>query len=156
MELFKRRADVQIVHIPYRGEAPALTDLMAGRVDAAFTTLTSVLPYLGTGRIRVLGIASRERSPLAPDLPTLSESGLSGFQAIGWYAVLAPAGTPAYALARLNKELLASLAEPEVKAKLAKLGVTAAGSSPEALREWIVEDTTRWRKLIAEAGIKAD
>lgn len=156
MELFKRRADLKIVHIPYKGEAPALTDLMGGQVDAAFITLATVLPQLKSGRVRVLGIASAERSALAPTLPTLAEGGLAGFQSVGWYGVLAPAGTPRPIVERLNRELLAILAEPETRNTLTAQGVDATGSSPEALRQWLVEDTARWRQVITEAGIKAD
>jgi len=156
MELFKRRADLRIVHIPYRGEAPALNDLMAGQTDVVFTSLTSVLPFLGSDRIRVLGIATSTRSVLAPTLPTIAESGVPGFQSGGWYGVLAPAGTPVAVVERLNKELRAFLTEPEVKAKHASQGVEVIVSSPEALGKWIADDTAMWRKVISEAGIKAD
>lgn len=156
MELFKRRADLRIVHIPYKGEAPALNDLIGGQVDVAFSTLASVLPHIQSGRLRILGIASAKRSPLAPDLPTLSEAGVPGFSSVGWYAVLAPNGTPQAVVDRLNKELMAFLAEPETRSRMAAQAIVPEGSSPEALRRWIVEDTERWRKVIAEAGIKAD
>jgi tripartite-type tricarboxylate transporter receptor subunit TctC len=156
MELFKRREGLRIVHIPYRGEAPALTDVMSGQVDAAFTSLTSALPYLGTDRIRMLGIASAERSRLLPNVPTIAEDGVPGFESTGWYGILAPAGTPKLVIDRLNRELLATLADPAVKEMLAARGVDVGGGSPEALRQWIVEDTARWRKVIADAGIQAD
>jgi tripartite-type tricarboxylate transporter receptor subunit TctC len=156
MELFKRRADLRIVHIPYKGEAPALNDLIGGQVDVAFSTLASVLPHIQSGRLRVLGIASPKRSPLAPDLPTLSEAGVPGFSSVGWYAVLAPSGTPQAVVDRLNKELMAILAEPETRSRMAAQAIVPEGSSPEALRRWIAEDTERWRKVITEVGIKAD
>lgn len=156
MELFKRRADLRMVHIPYKGEAPALNDLMGGQVDVAFSSLQSVLPHIQGGRLRVLGVTSAERSPLAPQFPTIAEAGVVGFQSVGWYAVLAPAGTPRPIVERLNKELLAILAEPETRSRMTAQAITAGGSSPEAARQWIVEDTERWRKVIAEAGIKPD
>lgn len=156
MELFKRRTDLKIVHIPYKGESPALTDLVGGQIDATFISLSTVMPQLKSGRVRVLGIASKERSALAPALATLAEGGLPGFQAVGWYGVLAPAGTPGPIVERLNKELLAVLAESQTRATLAAQGVDPAGSSPEALRQWIAEDTARWRQVIQDAGIRAE
>lgn len=156
MELFKRRTETRIVHIPYKGEAPALNDLMGGQVDVAFSSLASVLPHIQSGRLKVLGVTSAERSPLAPNLPTIAESGEAGFHSVGWYAVLAPKGTPKPVVDRLNKELLAILAEPGVRTRMAAQAIIPGGSSPEALQRWIVEDTERWRKVIHEAGIKAD
>lgn len=156
MELFKRRTETHLVHIPYKGEAPALNDLLAGQVDVAFSSLQSVLPHLQGGRLKMLGVTSAERSPLAPQHPTIAEAGVPGFQSVGWYAVLAPKGTPAAAIERINKELLAILAEPEMRSRMAAQAIVPGGSSAEALQQWIVEDTERWRKVIQEAGIKAD
>lgn len=156
MELFKRRTDLRIVHIPYKGEAPALNDLMGGQVDVAFSSLASVLPHIQSGRLRVLGVTSAERSPLAPELPTISEAGVPGFQSVGWYGVLAPQGTPTAMVERLSRELVAILGEPEFRARMTAQTLTPAGSSPEVLRKWIAEDTERWRKVITESGIKVD
>lgn len=156
MELFKRRTETHLAHIPYKGEAPALNDLLAGQVDVAFSSLQSLLPHLQGGRLKMLGVTSTERSPIAPQYPTLTEAGLPGFQSVGWYAVLAPKGTPAPAIERINRELLAILAEPEMRSRMAAQAVVPGGSSPEALQQWIVEDTERWRKVIQESGIKAD
>lgn len=156
MELFKRRTDLRIVHIPYKGEAPALNDLMGGQIDVAFSSLASVLPHIQSGRLRVLGVTSAERSPLAPELPTISEAGVPGFQSVGWYGVLAPHGTPAAMVERLNKELVAILGEPEFRARMTAQTLTPGGSSPEALRKWIAEDMERWRQVITESGIKVD
>lgn len=155
-ELFKRRAGIHVLHIPYRGEAPALNDLMGGQVDVVFTSLTSVLPYLTSNRIRVLGVTTAERSKLAPHVPTISESGVAGFQSNGWYGLLAPAGTPTAILDRLNTELTAVLNEPETRSRLQALGVDAFSSSREAMRRFIVEDMDKWRGVISAAGIKAD
>jgi tripartite-type tricarboxylate transporter receptor subunit TctC len=156
MELFKRQAGLHLVHIPYKGEAPALNDLMGGQVEVAFSSLSSVLPHLKSGRLRPLGIASLERSSLAADIPTIHETGLKGFQSEGWYGVLVPTGTPAAVIDRLNRELLAVLADPETKAKMAAQAVVPTPSSPQALRQWIADETERWRKIITEAGIKPD
>jgi tripartite-type tricarboxylate transporter receptor subunit TctC len=156
MELFKRQAGLHLVHIPYKGEAPALNDLMGGQVEVAFSSLASVLPHLKSGRLRPLGIASLERSSLAADIPTIHETGLKGFQSEGWYGVLVPTGTPAAVIDRLNRELLVVLADPETKAKMAAQAVVPTPSSPQALRQWIADETERWRKIITEAGIKPD
>ena len=156
MELFKRQAGLHLVHIPYKGEAPALNDLMGGQVEVAFSSLASVLPHLKSGRLRPLGIASLERSSLAADIPTIHETGLKGFQSEGWYGVLVPIGTPAAVIERLNRELLAVLADPETKAKMAAQAVVPSPSSPQALRQWIADETERWRKIITEVGIKPD
>lgn len=156
MELFKRRTGTRIVHIPYKGEAPALNDLMGGQVDVAFSSLASVLPHLQSGRLKALGVTSTERSPLAPQLPTIAEAGVPGFQSVGWYAVLAPNGTPKPVVDRLSQELLAILAEPDIRVRMAAQAITPSGSSPQALRQWIIEDTERWRGVIVDAGIKVD
>jgi len=156
MEMFKRQAGLHLVHIPYKGEAPALNDLMGGQVEVAFSSLASVLPHLKSGRLRPLGIASLERSSLAVDIPTIHETGLKGFQSEGWYGVLVPTGTPAAVIDRLNRELLAVLADPETKTKMAAQAVVPTPSSPQALRQWIADETERWRKIITEAGIKPD
>jgi len=156
MEMFKRQAGLHLVHVPYKGEAPALNDLMGGQVEVAFSSLASVLPHLKSGRLRPLGIASLERSSLAVDIPTIHETGLKGFQSEGWYGVLVPTGTPAAVIDRLNRELLAVLADPETKTKMAAQAVVPTPSSPQALRQWIADETERWRKIITEAGIKPD
>lgn len=156
MELFKRRAGLDLVHVPYRGEGPALNDLLAGQVDVEFTSLTSVLPHLGNPRLRILGVATAERSKLAPDLPTVAESGVPGFQATGWYGLMAPAGTPKAVVDRLNRELVAVLADTHMRARYQAMGLEAFSSSPEGMRGFVAEDMTKWGKLIAEAGIKVD
>lgn len=156
MELFKSRTGVDLVHVPYRGEAPALNDLLAGQVDVEFTSLASVLPHLGSPRLRVLAVTTVERSKLAPDIPTVAESGVPGFQATGWYGLMAPAGTPEAIVERLNRELVAVLGDAGMRARLQAMGLEAFSSSPEAMRSFIVEDMAKWRKVIAEADIKVD
>lgn len=156
MELFKRQTGTRIVHIPYKGEAAALNDLMGGQVDVAFSTVASVLPHLESGRLKVLGVTSAERSPLVPQLPTIAEAGVPGFQSVGWYGVLAPKGTPLPIVERLNKELLSFLADPETRKRMAAQTIVPGGSSPTALQQWIAEDTERWHKVVQESGIKAD
>lgn len=156
MELFKRQAGLDIVHIPYKGEAPALNDLLGGQVDVAFSSLASVLPHVAGGRLKVIGVASAERSALLPDVPTIAQAGVDGFQAEGWYALLAPAGSPAAAMARLSDELAAVVNDADMQKRMQALALSASPASADALKQWIVTDTERWAKVIADAGIKAE
>jgi tripartite-type tricarboxylate transporter receptor subunit TctC len=156
MELFKRAAGIELTHVPYKGEAPALTEVVGGAVPVAFATATAAMPMIQAGRLRALAISSSERSRALPDLPTIAESGVAGFDVIGWYGLLAPAGTPAPVVARLNRELLAIVAEPETRAKLAAQGVEPRGGSPEAFAKLIRDETERWRKVIADANIRVE
>jgi tripartite-type tricarboxylate transporter receptor subunit TctC len=156
MELLKRQVGIDIVHIPFKGEAPALNELIAGRLSVQFQTLATALPHIKSGDVRALGVAIGQRSKLAPDIPTLAEAGIAGMDIPGWYAVLAPAGTPRPIIARLNKEITAIVEEPETLTRFATLGATAWSSTPEELREWIQSETDRWRVVITESGITAD
>lgn len=156
MELFKSRANLDIVHVPYKGEAPALNDLLAGQVDVVFTSLASVLPHLSNPRLRVLAVTTENRSKLAPDIPTVAESGVPGFQSTGWYGLMVPAGTPEAVVERLNRELVTVLEGAEMRARLQAMGLEAFSSSPDAMRRFITEDMAKWRKVIAESGIKVD
>lgn len=156
MELFKSRTQLDIVHVPYKGEAPALNDLLAGQVDVVFTSLASVLPHLSNPRLRVLAVTTENRSKLAPDIPTVAESGVPGFQSTGWYGLMVPTGTPASIVERLNRELVAVLEGTEMRARLQAMGLEAFSSSPDAMRRFITEDMAKWRKVIAESGIKVD
>lgn len=156
MELFKSRTSLDLVHVPYKGEAPALNDLLGGQVDLVFTSLASVLPHLGNPRLRVLAVTTESRSKLAPDIPTVAESGVPGFQSTGWYGLMAPAGTPGPVVERLNRELVAVLAGAEMRARLQAMGLEAFSSSPDAMRRFVTEDMAKWRKVIAESGIKVD
>lgn len=156
MELLKRRTGLDLVHVPYKGEAPALNDLLAGQVDLEFTSLTSVLPHMHSPRLRVLAVTTAGRSRLAPDLPTVAESGVPGFQATGWYGLMAPAGTSKAVVDRLNHGLAAVLADITIKTRLQTMGVEAFISSPEAMRGFVAEDMAKWGKVIAETGIKVD
>lgn len=156
MELFKRRAGIDLMHVPYKGEAPANTDLMGGRVSALFSTLSAALPHIRSGRVRALGLASKERSKLMPDLPTISEAGIPDFEVMGWLGVLAPVGTPKPIVDRLNREFIAIANEPDTRARLAAQSVDSGGTSSEAFGKWIRDETERWRKVITDADIKAD
>ena len=156
MELFKRKAGLDLLHIPYKGEAPALTELLGGRVAVTFNSLPSVLAHIRSGKVRALAIATRERSKLVPDVPTVTEAGIADLEVPGWYGVLAPAGTPRAIVDRLSREFNAVVNEPDTRARLALQGIDLGGSTSEAFGSWIREETERWRKVIADAGIKAD
>ncbi len=156
MELFKRQVGIDVKHIPFKGEAPALNELMAGRLAVQFQTLASALPHIKAGTVRALGLALGQRTTLAPDIPTLAEAGINGMDIPGWYGVLAPAGTPRAIVTRLNKEITAIVQEPEVLTRFATLGATAWPASPEELGAWIQRETDRWRTVVTESGITAD
>jgi len=155
-ELWKRRAGIDLMHVPYKGEAPALADVVAGVVPLAMVTPSVALPMVRAGRARALGVSSAERSPVMPDVPTLAEAGLPGYEAVSWYGLLAPAGTPATAVARLERELAAVLADPAMRQKLESLGITPRPTTGAAFGRFVRDETERWRRLIQEAGIRAD
>jgi tripartite-type tricarboxylate transporter receptor subunit TctC len=154
-ELFKAMAGVDLVHVPYRGAAPAMTDLMAGHVQVVFDSMVSVLPHVQAGRVRALAVTSKARSPLLPDLPTIAET-IAGYEAIIWFGVGVPRGTPAEIVALLNREINAGLASAEMKEKFAKLGTTPMVMTPEEFWKFAQAETDKWREVIDRAGIKVD
>jgi len=155
-ELFKVMAGVQITHIPYKGSAPALQDLLSGQVQMMFDNLPPSLPQIKAGKLRALAVTSLIRAPALPDVPTLSESGLPGFEASSWFGILAPAGTPAPIVAKLNAEIAKWLATPEAKEKLAKQGANAAGGTPDDFAKHIAAETAKWAKVVKDSGAKID
>jgi tripartite-type tricarboxylate transporter receptor subunit TctC len=155
-ELFAAMAGVKLLHVPYRGAAPALTGLMGGEVKLLFSEMSVALPHLKEGKIRPLAITSLARSPLAPDLPTLNESGLPGYEALVWQGLLAPAGTSAEIVARLNAETVRILNQSEVKKKFASLAATVAPGTPAEFAAVIKRDLDKWTKVIKDANIKAE
>jgi len=155
-ELFKKKVGIDMVHVAFKSEAPTLSELMAGRLSALFITLTSALPQINAGKVRALGIGTRQRSRLAPDIPTILEAGIPDVDVPGWYGVLAPAQTPKPIADRLNREFVAIIDEPEFRTRVAALGVEPGSSSPEAFAAWIRDETERWRKVVTDAGIKPD
>jgi tripartite-type tricarboxylate transporter receptor subunit TctC len=152
-ELLKVLAGVNIVHVPYRGAM--FTDVIAGRVTIALQNAAAVLPTVREGRLRGLAVTSLRRSPNMPELPTVSESGFPGFEATSWFALLAPAGTPAPIVDKVHQEVLKVLAQPDSRAKFAQLGLDTAGNSPGELAAIIKSDIDKWAKVIKEAGITA-
>lgn len=149
------RAGIEAVHVPYRGTSPSVNDLVAGNVQFTLTGGPAVLPLAEGGQLRALGIASRERAGFVPDLPTLVEGGLTDFEAVQWYGLVAPAGTPAPIVARLNRETNVLLTQPEFVAALARDGAIARPETPENFGKLIGSELALWRDVITRAGIRA-
>ena len=154
-ELFKMMTGVNLVHVPYRGAAPALTDLIAGQVHIYFGPLLASVDHIKTGRLRVLAVTSLQRSEILPDIPTVHES-VPGYEAAQSYGVGAPKGTPAEVVDRLNKEVNAALADPKMKARFAELGATVLPGSPADYGNFIAAETAKWAKVITAANLRAD
>ena len=155
-ELFKTMAGVDMTHVPYKGSAPALTDLIGGQVQVMFDNLPSSLPYIKAGKLRAIAVTSSKRAPALPDVPTISESGLPGFDASSWFGILAPAGTPPAVVARLNTEVNKWLQTPEAKEQLLAQGAQAAGGAPEQFAAFIRSETDKWAKVVKASGAKVD
>lgn len=155
-ELLNQIANVNMVHVPYKGTAPAVNDLLGGQVTMMFVQLPSALPSMRAGKLRAIGIASRERVSVAQDVPTLIEQGLRDFEAVTWYGMLAPPGTPREIVQKINRDTDRVLKQADVVERLAALGAEAAPSSPEALLARIRSELDRWGRVVKQAGIKAD
>jgi tripartite-type tricarboxylate transporter receptor subunit TctC len=155
-EQFKSLGGIQMLHIPYKGDTPALTDLVSGQVSLMFGTAVSFLPYVKSGRLNALAVTNPKRSPIVPDIPTVAESGLPGFEALQWFGILAPAGTPKEIVARLNGEIVKILRLPEVRERMSSLGAEIVGSTPEQFASFLKADTAKWAKIVKESGAKID
>lgn len=155
-ELFKSMAHIDMVHVPYKGIAPAVIDLVGGHVSLSFSVVPPAIPHVNTGRLRALAVSSAARSTLFPELPTIDESGLKGYDAFAWYATLAPAGTPEAVISKLNSEIMKSLQAPDVKAKLASIGLQVQTSTPDEFARFMVKDWKVWDKVIRSLNIRAD
>jgi tripartite-type tricarboxylate transporter receptor subunit TctC len=153
-EMLRSMARIEIVHVPYKGGPPALTDLIGGHVALMFNSLPAVIPQVKSGKLRALALAADKRAPALPDMPTFAEAGLRDFEAGSWYGVLAPAGTPRDIIARLHAETVRILALPDVRQRFATEGATPLGNSPEEFAEQIRKDHARWAKVAKDAGIK--
>ena len=156
MELFKARAGVFMTHIPYRGATAAALDVATGQVDAHFSGMPTVFTLIKGGKLKLIGIASPARSPLFPEVPTIAETGLPGFEFRSWFAITAPAGTPRDLISRLNAEIVKACADPGVREKLVAQGFTVVASQPEELARATREQLDRYAKLFKRAGIRAD
>jgi tripartite-type tricarboxylate transporter receptor subunit TctC len=155
-ELFKTAAGIDMVHVPYKTVAAAITDLVAGQLQVMFTVGPAGLPQIRAGRLRGLAVSTAKRSAFAPDLPTVAESGLPGFDVFGWNGLLAPAGTPAGVIAKLQGEIATILRNPEVRERIAGFGFEPVGGTPEEFGEFIRIDIARWAKVVKESGARVD
>jgi tripartite-type tricarboxylate transporter receptor subunit TctC len=156
MELLKLETGIDLVHVPYKGLGGAMSDLMGGHVQAMISALQSAAPHAQSGKLRMIGVMSAERWPAFPDVPTMKEQGLPQLEVETWYGILAPAGTPAPAVAKLNGEVNAILRESGMRELLARQGLSPAGGPPEKLAERIRDEISRWTRVVREAHIKAD
>lgn len=155
-ELFKSMTGVYMVHIPYRGSAFAMQDLLTGQVQVMFDNMPSALPQVKAGKLRALAVTSARRSPAAPDVPTLTESGLSGYEASSWFGMLAPAGTPPEIVEKLNAAIVKALQSPEVRDRLASQGAEPASLTPAEFARFIDAEIAKWAKVVKASGAKVD
>jgi tripartite-type tricarboxylate transporter receptor subunit TctC len=156
MELFMQRTGIKMTHVPFRGAAPLVQEIVAGRIDIANSTLPSVLEQINGGALRALALASPERNPRAKDIPTLREQGVSNADADSWAAFFAPAKTPVAVLDTLSKAVLASLNKPETREAILKLGFTLKVRDPAAFKPYHVQEIATWKQIIADAGVKPE
>lgn len=155
-EVFASMAKLQLLHIPYKGSGPAVTDMLGGQVDLMFDSITSARPHIQSGKLKALGVTSARRSSALPDVPTIAEAGVPGYEVSPWFAVFAPAGTPADIIAKLNKALVTAMRQPEILKKLESVGAEPIGSTPKALAEHLDKELVRWGALIKERDIRLD
>lgn len=155
-ELFKTMTGIDMVHIPYKGRATAIPDVLGGRVTMMFDNMPSSLPLVREGKLRALGVTSSKRSPAAPDIPTIAESGLPGFDAVSWFALFAPANTPKAIVDKLQAEVHKILKSPDVAKRLAVAGLDGVGGTPEELAAYQKSEITKWAKVVKDSGAKAD
>jgi tripartite-type tricarboxylate transporter receptor subunit TctC len=155
-ELFKSMAGVDMVHVPYKGGGPALTDLLAGQVGIYFSGISSALPFVREGKLRGIAVTSARRTAVMPEMPTIAESGLPGYEVGNWYAIVAPAATPKAIVIRLNHEIVKTLAVADVKKRFLELAADTLGSTPEELTAYNRSEIAKWAKVIKTAGIKPE
>ncbi|MFK8251822.1 Bug family tripartite tricarboxylate transporter substrate binding protein [Ancylobacter terrae] len=156
MELLKSMAGVEIEHVPYKGTSAAITDLLGGRISATMANVLTAAPFIKSGELIPLGVTSTTRVPSLPDVPTIAEAGLPGYEALQWYGLLAPAGTPPDVVNALQAEVSAALQEPDVRERFAADGAVPVGSTPAAFSEVIKADLAKWTKVAQDAGIKPE
>ena len=156
LEQFTQMSGIEVNHVPYKGGGPALSDLIGGQVQALFSIALTAIPQVKAGRIRALAITSARRSALAPELPTVAESGFPGFEVVGWFGWLAPARTPTEIIVRLNREIVRILKLPEMQERLLALGADPVASTPEAFAAFIRSERDKWARVIRHANIRAE
>jgi len=155
-ELFKSMAGINILHVPYKGSPPALTSVLSGETSMLFSPLTIAVPHTKSGKLRALGVTTAKRSKLVPELPTIGESGLPGYEVTQWYGMQAPAGTPKDVITRINGEVGKILAMPDIVEKLVLFGAEAAPSTPEFMTAYVKSEVEKWAKVVKASGAKAD
>ena len=156
MEYLENQARVDLVHVPYKGAAPAMQDLLGGQVDAMFPSLTTALPHIKSGKLRALAVASGKRDPVLPDVPTVAEQGFAGFSAIQWWGLCAPAKTPEPVVARLNKALNDALALPEIKARLHDMAAEPAPLTPAQFEAFLKTEVAKWTQLVRDTHLQIE
>ena len=154
--MFTSLANVDVQHVPYKGSAPALNDLLGGHVQMMFDNLPTALPLAKSGKLKAFAVTSAGRSPLLPDVPTLAEAGVSGFEATAWFGFVAPAGTPAPILDRLNAEMVKALNDPAFRADLTAQGIEVVGNSRAEFAKLIADESRKWKHVVEKSGAKAD
>ena len=155
-EKLKLDAGIDMVHVPYKGSGPAHADLMGGQIQVMFDNIVALLPHFKSGKLRALAVSSLKRHPQLPDVPSLSEAGVKDFEAVAWFGLLAPPGTPRDIVARLNAEIVKVLAVPEIRQRLIDGGSEVIGNSPEAADRFLQSETALWGRVVKAANIKAD
>jgi tripartite-type tricarboxylate transporter receptor subunit TctC len=155
-EHFKSVGGIEMLHVPYKGDTPALIDLVSGQVHLMFGTAVSFLPYVKAGRLNALAVTNPKRSPIAPDVPTVAESGLPGFEALQWFGIFVPAGTSRDIVARLNAEIVKIARLPDIRERMTSLGADAVGNTPEQFAAFLKADTAKWAKVVKASGAKIE
>lgn len=156
IELFKMRSGTDITHVPYRGGGPAVVDLVGGRIDVLFASLPEVQPHVQSGKLKVIGVTSPQRWPVMPDLPTVNEKGLSGYEALSWFGVMAPAGVPQDLVARISADIVAVLKADDVRSRLTDQGMDVVGSTPEAFGAFLDREHARWSEVVKTVNVKIE
>jgi tripartite-type tricarboxylate transporter receptor subunit TctC len=156
VEMYKKATGLMMNHIPYRGGAPALTDMIAGQVQVMFAILPESMPFVKDGKLRAIAVTTAQRSDQAPNLPTIAEQGVPNYDLTAWYAFVAPAGTPADIVAKLNAALNAAIEDPETRQKLVAAGFDIAGGSPDKLAQLMRTESVKWEKVVKDANVKVD
>ena len=155
-EMFNSLAKVDVLHVPYKGSGPAVSDLLGGQVNLMFDSITSAKPHIASGKLRALGVTTTKRSAALPDVPTIAEAGLPGYEVAPWFAVFVPAGTPKPIIDKMHAALIEGMKQPDVRSRFETIGAEPIGSTPEELGVHLARESARWSKLISERGIKLD
>ncbi|MDO9025649.1 tripartite tricarboxylate transporter substrate binding protein [Zwartia sp.] len=154
--LFTYMGKLDMLHVPYKGSGPAVTDLISGQVDYMFDSITSAKPHIESGKLKALAVTTPKRSSTLPDLPTVAESGMTGYELTPWFATFAPAGTPPAIIEKLNSAMIKAMNNEQVKKTFASIGAESIGSTPQELARYLAEETAKWQKIISETGISVD